>query len=47
MARIVEMRYFAGMTESEIADALGLTDRTIRREWEKARLWLSAALQKE
>lgn len=45
MARIVEMRYFAGMTEAEIADALQLTDRTIRREWEKARLWLSAALR--
>lgn len=46
MARIVEMRYFAGMTEAEIADALELTDRTVRREWEKARLWLSAALKK-
>ena len=47
MVKIVEMRYFAGMTEAEIAGTLGLTDRTIRREWEKARLWLSAALQKE
>lgn len=46
MARIVEMRYFAGMTEGEIAETLGLTDRTVRREWEKARLWLSAALKK-
>ena len=46
MARIVEMRYFAGMTEAEIADSLELTDRTVRREWEKARLWLSAALKK-
>jgi len=46
MARIVEMRYFAGMTEAEIAGALALTDRTVRREWEKARLWLSAALKR-
>jgi RNA polymerase sigma factor (TIGR02999 family) len=46
MARIVEMRYFAGMTEAEIAGALELTERTVRREWEKARLWLSAALKK-
>src|SRR5687768_17050949 len=45
MARIVEMRYFGGMTEEEIAEILGLTDRTVRREWEKARLWLSAALK--
>jgi RNA polymerase sigma factor (TIGR02999 family) len=46
MAQIVEMRYFGGMTETEIAEVLGLTDRTVRREWEKARLWLSAALKK-
>jgi RNA polymerase sigma factor (TIGR02999 family) len=45
MARIVEMRYFAGMTESEIARVLSITDRTVRREWEKARLWLSDALR--
>ena len=45
MVRIVEMRYFAGMTEVEIAAALGLTDRTVRREWEKARLWLASALE--
>lgn len=45
MAQIVEMRYFAGMTEAEIAEALSVTDRTVRCEWEKARLWLAAALQ--
>lgn len=44
MVRIVEMRYFAGMTEAEIAEALSITDRTVRREWEKARLWLAQAL---
>ena len=44
MARVVEMRYFAGMTENEIADALGVTDRTVRRDWEKARLMLAQAL---
>jgi RNA polymerase sigma factor (TIGR02999 family) len=45
MVRIVEMRYFAGMTEVEIAGVLELTERTVRREWEKARLWLAAALK--
>jgi len=45
MAQVVEMRYFAGMTEAEIAEALGVTDRTVRRDWEKARLLLSRALQ--
>lgn len=44
MVQIVEMRYFAGMTEDEIAETLGIADRTVRREWEKARLWLSDAL---
>jgi len=45
MAQVVEMRYFAGMTEPEIAEALGVTDRTVRRDWEKARLLLREALQ--
>jgi RNA polymerase sigma factor (TIGR02999 family) len=44
LAQVVEMRYFAGMTEAEIAQALGVTDRTVRRDWEKARLLLRAAL---
>lgn len=44
MARVVELRYFAGLTEQEIASSLGLTDRTVRRDWEKARLFLAEAL---
>lgn len=44
MSRVVEMRYFAGMTEPEIAEALGVTDRTVRRDWEKARLLLAKIL---
>ena len=44
LAQVVEMRYFGGLTESEIADALGVTDRTVRRDWEKARLLLLAAM---
>lgn len=46
LARVVEMRYFAGMKEAEIAQALGVTDRTVRRDWEKARLLLAAALRR-
>lgn len=45
LVKVVEMRYFAGMSEQEIAECLGVTDRTVRRDWEKARLLLSAALQ--
>ena len=39
------MRYFGGMTDAEIAEALGTTDRTVRRDWAKARLLLREALQ--
>ena len=45
MMQVVEMRYFGGMTEAEIAQALGVTDRTVRRDWEKARLLLREALK--
>ena len=45
MAQVVEMRYFGGLTEAEIAEALDVTDRTVRRDWEKARLWLADALK--
>ena len=45
LAQVVEMRYFGGMTEQEIAEALGVTDRTVRRDWDKARLLLREALK--
>jgi RNA polymerase sigma factor (TIGR02999 family) len=44
LARVVEMRYFGGLTESEIAAALGVTERTVRRDWQKARLLLANVL---
>jgi RNA polymerase sigma factor (TIGR02999 family) len=40
LARIVECRFFAGFNDIETADALGVTDRTVRRDWLKARAWL-------
>jgi RNA polymerase sigma factor (TIGR02999 family) len=43
-AEVVEMRYFSGMSEPEIANALGVTERTVRRDWAKARLLLAEAL---
>jgi RNA polymerase sigma factor (TIGR02999 family) len=45
LAQVVEMRYFGGYSEPEVAEALGLTDRTVRRDWDKARLLLGAMLQ--
>lgn len=44
LVQVVEMRYFAGLTEPEIAAALGITDRTVRRDWERARLLLMEML---
>ena len=44
LAQGVEMRYFAGLTEPQIAHALGISERTVRRDWEKARLLLARAL---
>lgn len=42
LAQVVELRYFGGFTEAEIADVLGLAERTVRRDWDKARLLLQA-----
>lgn len=46
LAQVVEMRWFAGLTEVDIASALGLTERTVRRDWEKARAFLTVALKR-
>jgi len=45
LAQVVEMRYFGGYTEAEIAEALDVTERTVRRDWDKARLLLGAMLK--
>ena len=45
LARVVEMRYFAGFTEVETAEALGVTARTVARDWVKAKGWLYDALR--
>jgi RNA polymerase sigma factor (TIGR02999 family) len=39
-ARIVEMRFFGGMSHPEIAEFLGVSERTVSRDWQAARLWL-------
>lgn len=46
LARLVEWRFFAGMTEEEIAQAQHVTTRTVRRDWQKARAFLYRELQK-
>jgi RNA polymerase sigma factor (TIGR02999 family) len=45
LARVVECRFFAGLNETETAEALGISVRTAQREWFKARAWLRAELR--
>jgi RNA polymerase sigma factor (TIGR02999 family) len=45
MARIVELRYFGGLTIEEIATALGVAPSTVKLDWQKARAWLYRELQ--
>ena len=44
-SRVVECRFFGGFTEEETAAALGITDRTVRRDWARAKGWLYDALR--
>lgn len=41
LSKVVDARYFAGLTESETAIALGVSERTIRRDWQLAKAWLA------
>jgi RNA polymerase sigma factor (TIGR02999 family) len=47
LAQIVECRYFAGYDDEETAQALKVTDRTVRRDWIKARAWLRRELNRD
>jgi len=45
LAQVVEMRFFAGYDDTEIAAVLGTSDRTVRRHWDKARSFLAASMR--
>ncbi len=45
LAQVVEMRYFGGYTDAEIAAAMDIADRTVRRHWDKARAFILAQLE--
>jgi RNA polymerase sigma factor (TIGR02999 family) len=45
LSKVVECRFFAGLTEDETAEVLGVTARTVRRDWTKAKGWLSKRLE--
>jgi RNA polymerase sigma factor (TIGR02999 family) len=44
LSRLVELRFFAGMTETEVAKILGISDRSVRRNWQKAKVLLANAI---
>ncbi|HZS06793.1 MAG TPA: sigma-70 family RNA polymerase sigma factor [Blastocatellia bacterium] len=46
-ARIVELRFFGGLTNDEIAEVLGISPATIKREWQTAKVWLFHELKKK
>lgn len=46
LADLVRLRYFAGLDDAELATALGMTERMVRRQWEKARAFLTVALRR-
>jgi RNA polymerase sigma factor (TIGR02999 family) len=45
-SRIVEMKFFGGLTTEEVAEVLKVTSRTVEREWRKAKAWLNRAISK-
>lgn len=45
LAQVVELRYFAGLSELEIAALMQRSERSVRRDWQKARMFLLASLQ--
>ncbi len=45
--QVVELRFFTGLTEKEIGEVMGISARTVRREWVKARAWLYSELYPE
>lgn len=47
LAQVVDLRFFGGLTEKEMAEVLGVSARTVRRDWVKARAWLYKELTPE
>lgn len=45
-AKIIELRFFGGLTEDEVAEVIGVSSRTVKRQWESARAWLYGELSR-
>lgn len=46
-ARVVELRFFGGLGDAQVAEVLGVSERTVRNDWRMARAWLRRALNEE
>ncbi len=46
-AKVVELRFFGGLSEREAAEVLGITDRTVRQDWNHAKVWLLGELKSD
>jgi RNA polymerase sigma factor (TIGR02999 family) len=46
LKQLIEMRYFGGFDDQEIGDALGISERTVRRDWQRAKLLLQIAIRR-
>ena len=46
-ARIVKLKYFVGLTNQQVAEALGVTERTVERAWAYAKVWLFHAMREK
>jgi RNA polymerase sigma factor (TIGR02999 family) len=46
-AQVVEMRYFGGLTATEIASVLGVSPQTVNRDWSLAKAWLARAMSRQ
>ena len=45
-AKVVELRFFGGLSEKETAEVVGVTDRTVRQDWNHAKAWLMDELKR-
>ena len=46
-ARVVELRFFGGMSNKDIAEDMHISERSVERDWEAARLWLRRRVERE
>jgi RNA polymerase sigma factor (TIGR02999 family) len=47
LVKIVELRYFTGLTVEQTADAMGISERTVKRHWAYARAWLQTEIERQ